>query len=329
MTFKQLFLPGGILVATCLSLLLPSFGLRMQEWGAISFFVFTIFLINGWEFKLTDAKLGKSFVAAFLLAVPLSLFAGPLIGVILAKQFALEPMFALGLVVMSAVPVTLSSATVMAELSGGNRAWALLMTIGLNLVGVFTLPYLLVYALGEVSEISLSASHLLVKLVILVLLPFFLGSLVRRFFRQIRSHTVLSYLPSLCVILTVYAGFSAARELLLGVSWMVYPRILGAALGVHLSLMLLAVFFALLLCLARPERNAFLFVSSQKTLPIALSVIALMSGSSPAAMIPCLIFHFTQLFVDSFIASTLSKPSIARADAPQVEVCSGDASNVY
>ncbi len=46
-----------------------------------------------------------------------------------------------------------------------------------------------------------------------------------------------------------------------------------------------------------------IFVTSQKTLAIALAVLANIQFETGNAIIVCLMFHFFQLFVDSFLAS--------------------------
>ena len=70
--------------------------------------------------------------------------------------------------------------------------------------------------------------------------------------------------------------------------------------------MALALTAARLLTLGRRERNAYLFVTSQKTLPVAISVISIIATDNALALVPCLLFHFIQLFFDSFVASHLA-----------------------
>ncbi len=51
-----------------------------------------------------------------------------------------------------------------------------------------------------------------------------------------------------------------------------------------------------------PERKALVFVTSQKTLAMGLAVLAGITIDTGSAIIVCLIFHFFQLFADSFLA---------------------------
>lgn len=306
MSFKQAFLPVGLVVAIVAALVAPGAGVAMQEAGMIAVFVIIIFLVNGWEFRLTGTRVGGGLWSALLLSAALSLLAGPFVGLWTGRLFGGDPRLLTGLVVMSAVPVTLSSAIVMSEISGGNRAWALLMTIGLNLAGIFTLPFMLNLTLGASGLIDISVAGLLWNLIKLVLLPFLAGIVLRRLFGGgVGRVPLLSYVPSACVILTVFVGFAASRDLLVGLPPGQYPPIGGAAFMVHAVLMAAAFGLARLLRLGRAERNTFVFVSSQKTLPLAVGVIAIIDPTNAVALVPCLLFHFMQLFFDSFLAARM------------------------
>jgi sodium/bile acid cotransporter 7 len=307
MSVKKLFLPVGLVLAIVAALLVPGPGILLNRAHMIAGFVIIIFLVNGWEFKVADTRLNKSFLLAFVLCAGISLFLGPYLGMWVARLFGTGPLMATGLVVMSSVPVTLSSGIVMAEISGGNRAWALLMTIGLNLLGIFTLPLMLTLTLEAGGEVDISAGTLLLKLVQLVLLPFAAGFVLKRALgERVGRVPLLDYVPSTCVIMTVYAAFALSRDMLEDIPAHSYPLLGGASLVIHLTLLALGLGAALLLRLPRAERNTLLFMSSQKTLPVAISVITIIAADSALAMVPCLLFHFIQLFLDSFVASHLA-----------------------
>jgi len=60
-----------------------------------------------------------------------------------------------------------------------------------------------------------------------------------------------------------------------------------------------------------PERVASVMMSSQKTLPVAMTVISYLDedvfGASGLIAIPCIICHLTQLFMDAPLATRLAK----------------------
>ena len=65
---------------------------------------------------------------------------------------------------------------------GGNAALALLLTVGTNLVGIFTMPYVLCWVLGAGnSAVSLAPGQLLRSLMRTILLPLLIGAAARAF----------------------------------------------------------------------------------------------------------------------------------------------------
>jgi len=311
---KKLFLPIGLLVSIAVACFLPAPGAWLRAHHGIQLFIVTIFLVNGWTVKLSGEHLNLRLALALVVACLLSLVAGPWIGVWVSRAIGgLSGPLEIGIVVMSAVPVTLSSAIVISGVAGGNAVWALIMTMGMNLAGIIMIPVMLKLCLEVGGDTQISAPVLLFKLINLVLLPFVIGHLARRLLRY-RTPRLLRYLPSLCVILTVYAAFAASRDDLLAVEFNMYPRILVSVLTIHLILFAAAVLLSRLMKFEAGDEKAFCFVSSQKSLPIAVSVLAALALDSAMVLLPCLIFHFCQLFLDSCIAFQWSRVS-ARNDA--------------
>lgn len=303
--FKKLFLPVGLVLAIAVAWWLPAPGIWLKGHQAVPLLVVVIFLINGWSVRLAGSRLDRSFFLALFCASLLSLGIGPVVGTLLTRLLGLEGAVAAGLIVMASVPVTLSSATVVTEVSGGNRAWSLLMTIGMSLLGILTIPVMVQLCLGG-GEVAVDAWGLLRKLALLVLLPFAAGHGGRRLVSW-KTPAAVRQVPSACVILTVYAAFAASRSELSRIDALLLPRVLAGALGTHLILLALAVGGAVVQRLGVSECKAFCFVSSQKTLPVAISVLAALSCDSALALLPCLVFHFAQLIFDSALAAVWSR----------------------
>ena len=83
--------------------------------------------------------------------------------------------------------------------------------------------------------------------------------------------------------------------------------VLVGAFGIHGSLLLLCWMSRYIY---RPEHGewlALLFTASQKTLPIAVGVLALLDQAVGVAIVACIIFHFMQLLIDSVIASRMAR----------------------
>lgn len=306
MNFKKLFLPVGLVLAIAGALAVPQVGIWMKQQSLVPVFVIIIFLVSGWQFNVRDAKLNHKFMYALIAALVISLLGAPFLGVAAVELFGFGTMAGLGLIVMCCVPVTLSSATVITELAHGNTVWSLLMTVVMNLVGIFTIPLMLKLSLEEADGVEISAWKLLFKLIMLVLLPFLVGLIAKKI-TKLKSKPILAYVPSTCVILTVYTTSAASRELLYESSLLEILLLVVAAVAIHFILMFVAWVGGKTLKLDSPELKALLFVSSQKTLPVAISVLAILCDNPGAAIIPCLVFHFTQLFADSALASRLGR----------------------
>ncbi len=308
---KGLFLPVGLILSFISAWFIPEPGTTLKELGLIPWMVITIFLINGYQTNLKEIPRDRSFFSALIFGGIISLIIGPLIGLGVAEIFALPAGLALGLIVKATVPPTLSTCIVMTQLTNGFPLWALVMTVTLNIVGVFTIPFMLGMTLGGSTEITISPLPLLQKLMFLVLLPFIIGLAVKKLSLINPKPILLQYLPSSCVILTVWMALSESHEVLLNLSLPILLKITGAALAVHLTLMALSLLASLILKLEPAARLAMLFTISQKTLPVAVSVLTALNLDIPVgeAVLVCVTFHFLMLFTDSLIAPKLKLAS--------------------
>jgi sodium/bile acid cotransporter 7 len=304
------FLPVGLLLAFVAAMLAPAPGAVLHQMGLVPWMVVTIFLVNGYQIDLHRLPRAARVLRASLVAILISLLISPLIGLAIVTLLSMPADFAMGLVVMATVPPTLSSGIVMTRLAGGNAPKALFLTILLNLIGVFSIPFMLHLTLGGAGLVEISPLPIFKQLVLLVLVPFVVGAALRATVRPPSHHWLLRYLPSACVITTVWVSASASSDLLKALDPGLLLLVLIGAFGIHGALLLLCY---LSRYLYRPEYGewiALLFTASQKTLPIALGVLALIGQAVGAAMVACIVFHFLQLFIDSMIASRISRGSV-------------------
>lgn len=301
------FLPVGLLLAFLVAWLVPGPGAILQELGLIPWMVVTIFLINGYQTNLKQLPHGREIISASIIAILISLLISPLIGLAVISLIAFPAGAAMGLIVMATVPSTLSSGIVLTQIAGGNAAKALFLTILLNLIGVFTIPFMLQLTLDSVGIISISPLPLLKQLILIILIPFIVGMLLKSVARIPSRHWLLRYFPSSCVIATVWMSVSSSVDTLKELDLQLLLLIVIGAVAVHGTLLLLCWFSKYLY---RPERSswpALLFTASQKTLPVAVGVLASLNQPIGMAVVVCIIFHFLQLFIDSIIASRIGR----------------------
>jgi predicted Na+-dependent transporter len=321
---SRLILPVGIVVALALGLLLPAPGEWLASLGygpadVTSVSVVLIFLISGVAIHgAAVQRSGLPRTAAVVLAA--NLLVAPLIAGAALHLLPLDGGLAFGLAVMASVPTTLSSAAVMTQVAGGDQVWGAALTVACVAVGAFTAP-LAVSALLQ-TRAGVPALPLLVRVVALVIIPLAVGYVAAR----ITGWTVNRYvalIPSLGVIALAWVTVSRSAQSLRDTP----PARLAATVG------LVAAAHAVMLVigavasrgLPRPQRLAAFFVAAQKTLPLALTLVAAVSALVPSlqaaaaeAVVVAVLWHFTQLLVDGALAARLARRNPARTARPRV-----------
>ena len=309
--FKKLYLPIGIIVAVGLALCWSFPGSRLQHSGMSKMLIVLIFAINGWQVKWRESKVDHRWVMVFIFGAAVSLVGGPVLGRGIGALFFTEPLMILGLTLMAAAPTMIASAIVTTEASGGNAVWALLFTLGFNLLSVVSSPFMLRLCVGGMDGISIAPWSLLSKLILLMLLPFLAGACLRRGFKTKVMPGWFGYLPSTAVILIVYGTLSAAAGQLINLSLPLLLKVAVAAMLIHLALIaVLAWSGRRFFKLRPPENRALFFTGSQKSMVVGISILAALGGSYSDAAVVILIAYFFQLLFDSLLAARLSRHTV-------------------
>lgn len=302
---KSMFLPLGLILSFIVAWSIPEAGSFLKQLGLIPWMVVTIFLVNGYQTNLSELPRQKDFIFTLAACGVISLLIAPFIGLGVSSLLALPTGMALGLIVKATVPPTLSTCIVMTQLANGRATWSLVMTVLLNIAGVFTIPFMLDLTLST-AEVEIEPWPLLQKLLLLVLLPFLVGATLQKLSTLDPQQVILQYLPSTCVIMTVWMALSDSSEIFQGLTTAVLSKIAVATLLIHFSLMLLGYITSQLFRLDPGARIALLFTSSQKTLPVAISVLAALNLPIGEAVMVCVLFHFLMLFTDSLLVPRLT-----------------------
>lgn len=304
---QQLFLPLGLLLAIFSALLLPAGGIFLSENGGLKILIIIIFLVSGYQTGARGLPLDRRLFHIFLTAAVISLILSPLLGLLMTRLINYPDSLAMGLIIISAVPPTISSGIVITEVSRGNAVLALFITVSLNLLGIVSMPFMLDLCLKAAGPVDIDQIGLLVKMLFFVLLPFAIGKLTRSVSGKNRVSPNWSYVNSGCVILVVYGSLAVSRSEFSGLGVGEYAIILASVSLLHLLLLAINAQAGKMLRLRPADHKALVFVASQKTLAIGLAVLTNIKYDTGSAIIVCLMFHFFQLFADSFIASYLQK----------------------
>ncbi|MDC0261919.1 bile acid:sodium symporter [Planctomycetaceae bacterium] len=224
--------------------------------------------------------------------------------------------FQIGLMIAATVPCTLAAASVWTRKAGGNDAVSLLVTLTTNSLCVIVTPFWLGQSTAQAVEFNLW--YMTLRLVQAVLIPTILGQLLRLIpantrFATERKIPIGVFAQGMILMLVFTASMKAGLQLASGEAEIGVAALFlvwVSCLGLHLTGAAVGWWGSGLLKLPLADRKAILFSASQKTLPIGvlLATDLTMFGNAgvPFAIFPMLMYHTTQLVVDTVIAHRLS-----------------------
>ena len=225
--------------------------------------------------------------------------------------------FQVGLMIAASVPCTLAAASVWTRKSGGNDAVSLLVTLTTNSICVVVTPFWLSFGISRAIEFDLKQMTL--RLVLVVLLPTLFGQLARlnAFMRELAARRKIPIgvvAQGLILLLVFTAAMKAGLQLRRAPnSAMAFDLVVvgTCCILLHLIGASLAWWAGKLMSFTLSDRKAIVFASSQKTLPIGvlLATGEAMFGNAgvPFAIFPMLIYHASQLVIDTSIAHRLAR----------------------
>lgn len=227
--------------------------------------------------------------------------------------------FQVGLVIAGSVPCTMAAASVWTRRARGNDAVSLLVTVVTNglcfLVTPFWLALIPAAAGSAAGTVRLDIGDMMQRLIVSALVPIAAGQAVRLAGVAARVadrfKIPLGVVAQGCVLLIIFwTALKAGPKLTAGAGTAGgLPAVLlvwGSCVALHLSAMCLAVAGSRRFRFERPDVVATAFAASQKTLPIGVLIATdpTMFGDRgvPFAVFPMLLYHASQLFIDTFVA---------------------------
>lgn len=312
----RLLLPVGLVVALLWGLLWswPGQQVGALSWGPVDATVVSVvlvFLISG--FAIHGAEVERAgYTRAALSVVVANLLLAPALAAVALALLPISGGLAFGLAVIVSVPTTLSSASVLTQITGGDHVWGAALTVTCVVVGAFTAPVAVSLLLR--TEAGVPVGPLLLRVVVMVLVPLGVGILfarvtgwdVNRFWRLI---------PSAGVILLTWITVSQSSESLRQTAGLRLAQMIALVVAGHIVLLMLAWLAAR--GFDRRQGLAVFFVSAQKTLPLGLTLIAAVAALVPElrplaaeAVVVAVLWHFSQLLIDSSLAARLARTAV-------------------
>jgi sodium/bile acid cotransporter 7 len=283
--------------------------------------IFIAFFITGLTLDASRFSPQLLQVKAPLAAMVSSLLLIPLLAWLLSG-FVLPLEYVIGVCIIATAPVTVVSGAVMTDMGKGNIPLSLLICVLGNFIGIFTIPFSLSLLIGGGGHVNLPAIEMLSSLIITVLVPIVLGKLAGSRLKTClqRYKSVFSIFQQCIVLLIIFNAVSGSVN---------HIRDAGATLPllvvfiVCLHSLILAMNYGIsrVIRLDRPSTTAFTIHTSQKTLAVAYLVWSgYFADPYPMALIPGIIYHLTQMIMDTFVAERFRKAGSRKGSRPDKPV---------
>ncbi len=156
----------------------------MNSTGTLIVAISLMIIMFGMGLSLTRAdfqRVAKN-PKAVLLGLINQLIFLPIIGYVLVTTLDLAPEIAIGIMILAACPGGATS-NVVALLAKGDTALSVTLTAISSIITIITIPFIVSFALlkfsGEGEEISLNIIQMIGQLLMIVIVPVFLGMLIR------------------------------------------------------------------------------------------------------------------------------------------------------
>ena len=221
-----------------------------------------------------------------------------------------------GLLYLSVLPTTISSAIVLTANSDGDSGAALVSATLSNIIGILITPLWCVSLFAQTSGKFPPLDSLIAKIALYVLLPLVIGQLIRLALRNriANGKNVFKQSNNALILFIVYAAFcnSIADQVWIAFGW--HSILIALAFSALFLLLLSALTWTSSELSSNDPRQriAAFFCSSQKTLaagiPMATVIFAGQTGTTQESLIilPIIIYHSLQLFLAGAIQTRLT-----------------------
>jgi len=214
-----------------------------------------------------------------------------------------------GFLFLCVLPSTISTSVVLTAVARGNTPGALFNAALSNILGVILTPFLVHLLMQGTGQTSTGFGALLAKIMLLTLLPFGAGMLLRPRLKPWAdsNKTWFTRISNAVIVFIVYSAFcDSVKEDIWhkhGVEDTSLTLLLVVVLFTAMSLLVAAA--CKLAKLGREDGIAAYFCSVKKTLAMGVPLAALIFGHTPGLsliLLPIMLYHPLQLFVNGVLA---------------------------
>ena len=307
----------GLILAVVLAFLFPTPGSRhgfLHPELINNVGIAAILFLQGLSLAFEKLKSGAGNWRLHVIIQSFTFIVFPVVGIVLFFTVPLiwgtePPGIRQGLLYLCVLPSTISTSVVLTAVAQGNVAGALFNAALSNLIGVVLTP-LLVHELMQTTGQSAPLGPLMLKIMLLTLLPFFIGMSLRRFVRKWVEHhkAWIARISNTVIVFIVYSAFcdsfvekiwqqhgaATTAKLFLCVAWL------------FTGISLLIYWTCRVLRLNREDRITAYFCSVKKTLAMGVPLAVLIFGSRsdiPLILLPLMFYHPLQIFINGLLAN--------------------------
>jgi len=272
--------------------------------------IFLIFFLSGLILQTREIKAGLRDVTGTLLTLALIFLIAPALACVLAL-YPMDPGIRIGLFLVAVMPTTLTSGVVMTGTAGGNMAHALLITIMANGMSILTVPFSLAWLLqmeGGLIALPIDKARMMVQIGLLVLLPLFLGLMLRPKGgpHKVMVHKIVLILNQCLVLAIVWIALSGAKAALLDSRAQMF-FVLLLSFFFHGILLVAAFLMGGIGRLGPGRRESLIFMGGQKTLPLSVLIQMTLFPTYGLALAFCVVHHIIHLIMDSYLVGRLAR----------------------
>jgi sodium/bile acid cotransporter 7 len=288
-----------------------------------------IMFLQGLSLAMEQLKRGAKNWRLHIIIQSFTFVVFPLVGVVAYFTVPLiwitEPVaIRQGLLYLCVLPSTISTSVVLTAVAHGNTAGALFNAALSNIIGVFVTP-LMVQQMMLTAGQSTPMGTLMLKIMLLTLLPFFVGMSLRQFVKRwVESHKAwVGRISNTVIVFIVYTAFceSFAEKIWQrdGISTTAKLLVCVGLLFTFMSLLIFSV--CRLLRLNREDQITAYFCSVKKTLAMGVPLAMLIFGARsdvPLIILPLMFYHPIQIFINGVLANEWAKQAVAMTDPQPV-----------
>ncbi|MCG8530755.1 MAG: bile acid:sodium symporter [Desulfovibrionales bacterium] len=297
----------GVFLALALGVRAPLSQDVLHAFNFTTPLVAVIFMAQGLNIDVSHANRLKDYLKLIIAGALLAIVLYPALAYVFASLFSLTNDFALGFILICCFPNSLEAAMAMSMSASGDRITAVVLLVGLCLIGIVSIPLNIYLYIGGTEHIS--AGMILLKIIGYVFVPIAIGQLLRYFFPKLpqRATLVSHYIPIFCLSALVYLACSREAVALHDITVGELAHTLFPSASLHLLMIFLALFVGkYILMLTKADNRSFIFITSEKPMSLSVALWSVTYATThPTSIFPILVFYIAQMIIDSFIISRL------------------------